>query len=166
MFRNKDKKKKDFDEFIEDEEFEKILREMEKIVGDAFNTALDGWESEKSSAKRFSIKMNSDGKVKLDEINNALSESDEYYGSRSADVIENKDSVSVTIEVPDANKEDIVIEVSDDEIEVQDNIYNRRIKLPSEVKPETTKATYKNGVLDVEIKKKVIGKEGYSISID
>jgi len=40
MFRNKDKKKKDFDEFIEDEEFEKILREMEKIVGDAFNTAL------------------------------------------------------------------------------------------------------------------------------
>jgi len=166
MFKNRDRKKKDFDDFIEDEEFEKILREMEKIVGDAFNTALDRWESEKSSAKRFSIKTDSDGKVRIDKISDSILWTNEYQGDVPADIIEDKGYISVTIEIPTANKEDILIEVSDDKIEIQDNMYSRRIKLPSKVKPETTKATYKNGVLDVEIKKKVVGKEGYNVSID
>ena len=166
MFKNKDKKNKNFDDFIEDEEFEKILHEMEKIVGDAFNTALDRWESEKASAKRFSIRTDSDGKAEIGKIGDTLLWTDNHEGDVPADVIDGDESISVTIEIPTARKDDILIEVSDDRIEIQDNMYTRRIKLPSEVEPETARATYKNGILDVEMKKKIAGKEGHNIRID
>ena len=46
--------------------------------------------------------------------------------------------------------------------------YYKKIKLPSMVKPKTTKATYKNGVLDITLQKKNKNKQekGYSIDVN
>ena len=46
--------------------------------------------------------------------------------------------------------------------------YHKRLDLPCDVQPKTTKATYKNGILDVVIKRKEKKKpgDGYKVNID
>ncbi|RLE51625.1 MAG: Hsp20/alpha crystallin family protein, partial [Candidatus Methanomethylicota archaeon] len=55
-------------------------------------------------------------------------------------------------------KEDIKIKATDKklivEAHVQDRKYYKKIILPSKVKPETAKATFRNGVLEVCFEKK------------
>ncbi len=171
MFGDKNKKrKKTSDEPTADDEFEKILHDMEKIVGDAFKTSLDEWEPGEDAAKGFSVRLNSDGENRMSEANDnhhympALDKKDQ-----SVDVMESINSISITVEIPMAKKEDIYLEVTDDALEIYIksplNPYYKKLNLPSEVKTDTTKATYKNGVLDIEIRKKN-EKKGCRVNID
>jgi len=158
MFKSKDKREdEDSDRFIPDNEFEKILREMEKIVGSAFKTSVDDWNN------------------KTD--NGIHSQNDpQYYRApvsevkKEGDIIEDDTHIYVTLELPDAKKEDILLEVSGRSLEIHvdstSSPYYKNIDIPSEVKPDTAKATYKNGVLDIEIRKKKGGKRGYKTIID
>ena len=80
--------------------------------------------------------------------------------------------MAVTIEIPGVEKEDIDLEVTEDTLEINVDNPNRKyhkiIDLPCKVKPKTTKASYKNGVLDIVIKRKEKKKEGeaYHVSIE
>lgn len=170
MFKNKDRKKEDdSDSPVPDDEFEKILREMEKIVGSAFKTSVDDWDI-KTDDDRLPVKISSDEKGR------APYET-QYYGAfpqvnrgDDADIIENDISVSITLELPNAKKRDIFLEVSEHSLEIHvdsaANPYYKKMDIPSDVKPDTTKATYKNGVLDIEIIKKKTGMQGYRTRID
>ncbi|MFE3845291.1 Hsp20/alpha crystallin family protein [Thermoplasmatota archaeon] len=65
----------------------------------------------------------------------------------------------MTVEIPSVEKEDIYLDVADGTIEIAvDNTkrgkYHELLNLPCDVKPKTMKVTYKNGVLDVVIKRK------------
>jgi HSP20 family protein len=64
-------------------------------------------------------------------------------------------SLSVTIEIPGVKREDIELFVEKDSIflEVPDSGLAKRVSLPRDVAPKSAKATYKNGVLDVILKK-------------
>jgi len=75
------------------------------------------------------------------------------------DIIEGDEEVAVTVEIPGVEKEDIDLNVTEDAIEITvDNPkrgkYHELLNLPCDVKPKTMKATYKNGVLDVVVKRK------------
>jgi HSP20 family protein len=88
------------------------------------------------------------------------------------DVIEGDEEVSVTIEIPGVEKEDIDLKATENTLEVKVNApqrkYHRVIDLPCDVQPKTTKATYKNGVLDVIIKRreKRSEREGFRVDIE
>jgi len=56
MFKNKDRKKEESDGPAPDDDFEKILREMERIVGSAFKTSVDEWNDD----GRLPINISSD----------------------------------------------------------------------------------------------------------
>jgi len=91
-----------------------------------------------------------------------------------SDVYETENSVIAVFEIPGVEKEDIELMVSEDRIEVstkkkkeeeekkkgyyryeaEAKAYYRMISLPAKVIPEKAEATYKNGVLRVEIPKK------------
>lgn len=167
MFKNRDRKKEDnSDGFAPDDDFEKILREMEKIVGNAFKTSISDWESKEADPDELPVRVNSDEEYRAGSAN--------YYepslsAGRAADIIETDLSVSVTLQMPEAKKKDIYLEVSEHVLEVHvDSLfhpYYKKIDMPSEVKPGTTKATYKNGVLDIEIRKKIAGKTGHRVDI-
>ncbi|MEA2054443.1 MAG: Hsp20/alpha crystallin family protein [Candidatus Thermoplasmatota archaeon] len=148
MFDDEDKKRKKTSD-----EFEKILREMEKIVGDAFKTTFE-------EVKGFSIRTYPD-----DKPYNINIPEDEL----PIDVMESNKSISVTIEIPGIKKEDIDLEITENTLEIHIEAlrytYHKKLELPSDVKPDTTKATYKNGVLDVEIQKRNIGKKGHKVSV-
>jgi HSP20 family protein len=90
-----------------------------------------------------------------------------------ADVYETESSVIAAIELPGVAKEDIELNVTEHEVEVKaqkkleqeqkrkgfyryessSRQFYRKMPLPAAVKPSTTKAEYKNGMLRIEIAK-------------
>lgn len=74
------------------------------------------------------------------------------------DVIKGDEEVSVIIEMPGVEKEDIDIRASERHVEVRaergDRKYHEKIELDCEVIPDDVKATYNNGVLEIVFRRK------------
>lgn len=65
------------------------------------------------------------------------------------------DVLIVTMEVLGVKKEEIKVYATEKELEVKaGNKFYKRIGLPSEIDPNKTEAFYKNGVLEVKMKKR------------
>ncbi|SFM59482.1 Hsp20/alpha crystallin family protein [Methanolobus profundi] len=77
------------------------------------------------------------------------------------DIFEMDDKVYVTVELPDVEKEDIGLNVTETVLELkaesEENSYSEDIELPSSVDPDTARATYLNGVLEVVMDVKELG---------
>ncbi|MBD3164308.1 Hsp20 family protein [Candidatus Woesearchaeota archaeon] len=104
-----------------------------------------------------------------------------------ADVKETEKNVIANIELPGANKDDIDLNVTDDSIEIKVekkdekkeekkgtytyssrmSRFYRRIPLPAEVDAENARASYRNGVLKIEVpKRKEIEHKKKRVDID
>jgi HSP20 family protein len=83
------------------------------------------------------------------------------------DLMECDDHLSITMELPGIEKKDIDLQVVDNELEINVDTpvrkYYNKLPLPGEVDPNSISANFKNGVLDVILKrlksKKQIGKK-------
>ncbi|MBP1910163.1 Hsp20/alpha crystallin family protein [Methanolobus bombayensis] len=77
------------------------------------------------------------------------------------DVFEIDDRVHVTIEIPDVEKEDIGLNVTETLLELsaenEEMMYEESIDLPTSVDPDSAKARYHNGVLEVIMDIKELG---------
>jgi HSP20 family protein len=73
------------------------------------------------------------------------------------DVFDEKEEVRVYAEMPGVNEEDIKVVLRGDILDISaqsgDRKYHKEILLPVQVKKEALSYTYKNGVLEVRIKK-------------
>jgi HSP20 family protein len=80
------------------------------------------------------------------------------------DVMDEQDHYKIFVELPGVDKDKIKLDVADSSVRVrtedQKNFY-RMIDLDSDVNPDSTKASYKNGVLTIDVEKmsKRAGKE-------
>ncbi len=108
------------------------------------------------------------------------------YKQPNVDVWEDDDNVYVSIELPGVDKKDIDLRVDETEIELKVDTtqeskeekegfkgfrkvayqFYRRIPLPTEIKPDQAKATYKNGVLEIVAPKARPGKGKKRINIE
>ena len=80
------------------------------------------------------------------------------------DVMSEKDKFKVFVELPGVEKEKVKLDVADDSVEIKtddEKKFYKMIYLDSPVDPESAKASYKNGILTLELdkKEKRIGKE-------
>ncbi|MEM1598257.1 MAG: archaeal heat shock protein Hsp20 [Pyrobaculum sp.] len=88
------------------------------------------------------------------------------------DIVEEDDKIKVVVDMPGVEKEDIKVYVSEDgrtltiDAKGKDRKYHKEIRLPAAVDPNKAKATYKNGVLSVELEKTEKRKKGFEIKID
>jgi len=86
------------------------------------------------------------------------------------DVIEEQDKVRVIAEVPGVSKEEINIEVVDNnKLKISTTgkrKYYKEVQLGAQVNPDSAKATYSNGVLEVVLDKKQEAKEGKKIKVE
>lgn len=86
------------------------------------------------------------------------------------DVIDEKDNVKVVAELPGVNKSDIQIDSTGNSVtinvETPNRKYHKVIDLPSDVDPETAKASYNNGVLEVTLAKTKPKTKGHAIKIE
>lgn len=83
-------------------------------------------------------------------------------------IYESGDEVIITADMPGSNKEEIELTVGEDYLKVEapcrsplrrteEGRYLLHIKLPVEVDPETVRARYKEGVLEIVAKKRIRG---------
>ena len=83
--------------------------------------------------------------------------------SSSLDIIKGDNEVKITIDMPDTKKENIGLWITKDTIEIMpdnpEGKYHRLINLPCNVKSKTATFTYRNGILDIIIKREKEEKE-------
>jgi HSP20 family protein len=84
------------------------------------------------------------------------------------DVMDEQDKYRVFIELPGVDKENVKLDVAEDSVEISTNDerkFYKMIHLESVVDPDSAKASYKNGVLTLELKKMELRK-GKEVKID
>jgi HSP20 family protein len=86
------------------------------------------------------------------------------------DVFDSDDTIQVVAEMPGIEKSDVELSVDGRNLEIHaargDRRYNETVELPTDVDENSAKATYKNGVLEVTLKKKPKVKRGKKINVD
>ncbi|HIH28691.1 MAG TPA: Hsp20/alpha crystallin family protein [Thermoplasmata archaeon] len=189
---NHEKKKNPHDPFRDDDIFrdifkddrirdifndDKVMDDIKKMAEEMmkmFTNAQPG----KPIVHGYKIEFGPDGKPQIADFGNRSVRSPEGVPSISdeieplTDIIEGENDVAITVEIPGVEKEDINLVATEDILEIKVDSpkrkYHKRIDLPCNVKTKSTKATYKNGILDIVLDKKEKKKDnsGYKVSIE
>lgn len=181
---DKNRRRKNPFDFIGDDEFERIFDEMQKMFEninfkDLMDDMLrDGIEPNKRFIRGFSVNIGPDGKPKIQEFGNRPIRSPKGTSTISdereplTDIIEGDSDIAITIEIPGVEKDNIDLNVTEETLEIKvdapERKYHKVVNLPNKVKTKSTKATYKNGILDIVLDKKdnKKGGSGYKVSIE
>lgn len=175
-----------FEQF--DEMFERMFKEMTRDL------PKDAWTERKlpdgSTVRQFgpyiygySMTMGPDGKPVVREFGNVKpSRRRGMFGLPEAklepseareplvDVVEDAENVRVVGELPGVEKKDIQMKCAEDLLSISVNTpsrkYHKDIQLPAVVDPDTSKATYNNGVLEVVLRKTKPKPRGKEIRIE
>jgi len=110
----------------------------------------------------FSIRMGLGGKPIIEQFGNvrATEEGTVVAEVREplVDVLDEGDQLVVIVEIPGVEAEDIHIEIKEDILELtaeaKDRKYSKEILLPSPVDANTMGSCYKNGILEIKLRKK------------
>lgn len=187
------KKRNPFDPFKGDDDFfkdifndnrirdvfndDKIMDDVRKMAEEMmkmFTNAQPG----KPIVHGYKIVFGPDGKPQIADFGNKSMKSPEGQPTISdeieplTDIIEGKNDVAITVEIPGVEKEDIDLTATEDTLEIKVDSpkrkYHKLIDLPCNVKTKSTKATYKNGILDIVLDKKEKRKEpsGFKVNVD
>jgi HSP20 family protein len=152
------------------DDVKKMAEEMMKM----FTNAQPG----KPVVHGYKIEFGPDGKPQIENFGNRSIRSPEGIPTISeeieprTDIIEGENDVAITVEIPGVEKEDINLVATEDTLEIKVDSpkrkYHKRIDLPCNVKSKSTKATYKNGILDIVLDKKEKKKDqgGFKVSIE
>jgi len=132
MVFDEDKKRKK----KEAEEFERIVREMERIIEDAFKTAFNM----QPFLGGFSINMERE------------EENFEEGYEEDEDIFEDDERIYITIQVPELEEDDIKVKLRRNMLEIRMGDEIREVVLPTKVKRKIKK-TFRNGILDIELEK-------------
>ncbi|MCD6512898.1 MAG: Hsp20/alpha crystallin family protein [Thermoplasmata archaeon] len=124
---------------MSDEEMEKMMREMQKIIEDVFRSAIEGFEN--AFSQGFPLRTSEPEDYEDDEI-------------QQKDIIEDEKKIYVTIAIPDVEEDEIDIRADGDILEIIAGDKVMVIELPSKVKKKFKKA-YRNGILDIELEKRL-----------
>lgn len=73
------------------------------------------------------------------------------------DLFDEKEEIRVYAEMPGINQEDVKLDLKGDILDISaqtgDRKYHKEILLPAKVKAETLTSSYKNGILEISVKK-------------
>ncbi|NPA74972.1 MAG: Hsp20/alpha crystallin family protein [Euryarchaeota archaeon] len=166
----------EWDEFFDiDKEFRRMEEWMNRIMKE-FQTQGRG-EIRGPYVYGFSMRVGPDGKPHIEEFGNVPkrfsgSELSEYR-EPLVDVMEDDKHISVTAELPGVSKDDIELNLENDntvlvlKVDTPERKYYKEVQLPAKVRADTVKATYKNGILDVVFEReKPKEKKGKRIKIE
>lgn len=121
------------------------LRLNKQFINDLSTNVLPVWIPETKETNYYPLKT---GNIKPKIF---------VESERLIDIMEGDEDVSITVEIPDVEKNDIDLYITADSLEITVDSpllkYQKMLRLPCDVNVETARATYRNGVLDVVIKK-------------
>jgi HSP20 family protein len=167
--RRRRRRKNPFD-FISDEEFEQLFDEMRKIFESTdFKEIIkdmlrESFDSNERITQGFNINIEPVATPNNKRENNRplkisqkeFMDYEEY--DPSPDVIEGDEEISITVDLPGAIERDIDLNATEQFLEMAVDTphykYHRLVDLPCDVQPKTLRSTYRNGVLDIRLKRK------------
>ncbi len=169
----KRKKKRDnWDPFDMIDNLREMMEDMMKQMGDRpfdmedFEKFLpkfklpSGFEKKGPYIFGFSMGVGPDGKPIIREFGNKpgfdFKRGPKIKEERQplVDIMETNDEVIIVAETPGIEKEEIQLRGTEKELEIKaGEKFYKKLKLPVEVIPEEAKANYKNGVLEVRLKR-------------
>jgi len=125
----------------------------------------------------WSLRIGPDGRPHFEEFGNVPQErqigsSTETIKRREplVDVMEEDEIITITAEVPGVDKNDINLEITEESLYIKvdqdEHKYYKEVKLPAEVDQDSATASYRNGILDIELKKTKKTKQGKKIHLD
>lgn len=157
--------------------FDELMREFEEEFEDLLKGFREFSRSELYGGPYvygFRITIGPDGKPKVEEFGNV-----KRVGSKPkvveemeplVDVIEEDDKIKVVAEMPGVEKEKVSVKATEDTVVIRGSDTNRKyykeVALPAKVKPETAKATYRNGVLEITLEKADKKKSGVDVRVE
>ena len=109
----------------------------------------------------FSIKTMAGGKTTVEPFGNIKKTPKgptvEEEREPITDVFDEEDEIHIYAEIPGVNGEDIKLNLKEDILDISarsgERKYHKEVLLPGKVKAETMNSTYKNGILEIKIKK-------------
>ena len=148
--------------------FNDIYDELERLgdlIDETMQKALDNTSKDtptkRNRSKDFSVKVGSDGKPSIREFDSRQPQEAEAEVSDEpeplVDIIEEGETVVVLVALPGVDKDDIDLRITRDaltfSVDAADFEWYDELKLPARVNPKSARASYKNGVLEIKVKK-------------
>ncbi len=184
-YQNRKKENKDEDgkeSFFEDPfrfGFGTGFQDIDQLIDSMFKTAesLDSTSDPNSVYYGYQVNVGPDGKPNVREFGNVKPTRRGTFelGSREpfVDVVVNEkdQSLNVVAEMPGVQKEDIELQATEDSLTIKarngDRNYETTVPLNNLVVPDSAKATYRNGILEVVLKLKEAPKpKGLNIKVE
>jgi HSP20 family protein len=150
---------RDLDEFIRAASSGEMFRDLDEFIRAASSGEM------RPFVRGFSIRIGPDGKPEIKEFGTKPGAIKREIEERKPliDVMETDENIHIIAEMPGINKEDIDLNASERSVEIKAEGENRKyyetIELPCEAIPESAKARYNNGVLEIVFKKAQAKKE-------
>lgn len=162
---------------IDPTEFRRLFDDMQRNMSEALKDFQK--DPSRSFVSGFSVRVGPDGKPHFSSFGNkpvvkpgaagGVPAIDTTEREPLTDVIDEGKRLAITLEVPGVDRKDIDVHMTEHELEISvDNEkrkYHKVVRLPAQVDPKTTKATYNNGVLDVTVEKLRKGGSGVKVSV-
>lgn len=151
-----------------DEHFRRTRQEMNRLMQMAQSGELKSPEEGGPYVYGMSVKVGPDGVPQVQEFGNVkgpyyqlgnteTAQQLEGYREPLVDVIEDRDVISITVEMPGVERDEIDLEISEEEVTLkvdhEKRRYFKKIPLGVQIVPDSSKATFRNGVLEVVVKK-------------
>lgn len=157
------------------------LESLKEGVGNLWDNVTEGWRHLRRSAAGALTRFTAGGRTDLPaagDVDDAFYMPTRGWAMLGGDVFEDENRLVVRVEVPGMDKQDINIEIRDDAMVIsgekrfeRENTdgrwrvmqcaygsFYRAVPLPAQVLRDKASATYKNGVLRVELPKARTGK--------
>lgn len=161
-----------------EKEFARMQGMIDKIMQDAMRHAASPQRGE-PFVYGFSMRVGPDGVPRLQPFGSTLAQGPFNPAQGQVGVVpegreplsdlqESEKEIAVTVELPGAEKEDVNLHVTEELVTVRvekGKRYAARIRLPAPVEPSSAKATFKNGILDLALRKKASSDPGHRVAI-
>ncbi|MDG6221441.1 MAG: Hsp20/alpha crystallin family protein [Candidatus Thermoplasmatota archaeon] len=163
----------DFDEI--DQEFARMKRYMDAFMRNAIDeTNSEPKEGENRYVYGFTIRMGPEGKPIIQEFGNTKPDfrSPQVFGAREplVDVNDCPDAIAITAELPGVEKQEVELVIDEYFVEIKTTgqvQFYKHIDFDCSLDKEKAQATYKNGILDIQVPKKSRGETaGRRVPVD
>jgi HSP20 family protein len=155
-----------------DVEMQAMRNHMDRILERMMSGELG--EAKDPLVYGFSMRAGPDGAPVIQQLGNSkpAKRTEEEPPSREplTDIREDKDKVTVIMELPGVEMDDIKVTAEDRQLELEvdapEKRYSKHLDLPCDVLPDSAKANYKNGVLEVVMRRPAPKKKGKRVRVE
>ena len=149
------------------DELDRYFEEFEKDIQETVRSSISATHPpSRPLVAGFSFRMNPEGRPSIQFFGDSPVRGDGYRSPMSEQVVDEKSgTIRLVFDMPGVDKEDIGVEATEEKVVVSAERDNRKYKteidLRAQVDPDSGKAEYRNGVLEISFSLRDKTNKGY-----